>query len=148
MLVSMNSPAPSSAALTAHSIASMARPPPALAAALEEQLEAEAHAEERRAGRDALEHRGPQAGLLEPRGRVAERADAGQHHAGGAADLRGALRDAYVGPAARECLGDAGEVAHAVVDDGDARRGVVRIRRAHGLGQSVPLVDGTASSRP
>ena len=58
-----------------------ARPAAALAAALEEQLEAEAHAEERRAGRDALEHGGPEAALLEPRGRVAEGADAGQHHA-------------------------------------------------------------------
>ena len=68
-----------------------ARPAAALAAALEEQLEAEAHAEERRAGRDAPEHGGPEAALLEPRGRVAERADAGKHHRVGAAHLGRAL---------------------------------------------------------
>ena len=69
-----------------------AGPAAALPAALEEQLQAEADAEERRAGRDALEHRGPEAGLLEPRGRVAEGADAGQDHAGGVAHLGDALR--------------------------------------------------------
>ena len=65
-----------------------ARPAAALVAALEEQLQAEAHAEKRRAGRDALEDGGPQAALLEPRGRVAEGAHAGQHDAVGVAHRR------------------------------------------------------------
>ena len=67
------------------------------------------------------EHGGPEAALLEPRGRVAERADARQDDGVGGAHLGRALGHAHVGAAARERLGDARQVAHAVVDDGDAR---------------------------
>ncbi len=118
-------------------------PPAALPAALEQELEAEAHAQERRAGGDALEHGGPEAALLEPRRRVAEGADPGEHHRRGVAHRGGALGDAHVGAAALERLGHAGQIAHAVVDHGDAR-----LRHEPQRRQSVPLVDGTASSRP
>ena len=57
---------------------------PPSATALEEELEAQAHAQERRAGGDALEHGGPEAALREPRRGVAEGADPGQYDRRGA----------------------------------------------------------------
>ena len=69
-------------------------------------------------------------------GGVAKRADAGQHDAVGCGDDLGVVGDDDVGDAGvLEALLDAAQVAHAVVDDGDAR--------AHRL----PFVEGTPATR-
>ena len=54
----------------------------------------------------------------------------------------GISRDTHARAGTLQSFGDAGQVAHAAVDDGD-------LRRAHGRASySVPLVDGTASGSP
>jgi hypothetical protein len=95
-----------------------------LLALLEEELQAETDAEERRAAEHDLAHRLDETAVAEVLHAGTERADAGQHDAIGGKDPSSVARHLDGSPRARETLLDAAEVAHPVVDDGD--HGVAR----------------------
>src|SRR4051794_34528162 len=97
---------------------------------LEQQLHAEADAQQRHAGGDALDQLLAEAAGLEVAHRLRKRADAGQHDRGGVADVG---RDHGLRAHVRQRLLHAAAVAHAVVGDRD-----------HEF--SVPFVDGTPVS--
>ena len=88
-----------------------------LVAAVEQQLQAEADAEERPAGADVSQHGVAEAGVAELGDGVPERPDPGQHHlVGGRHPVR--VRG-YLGrrPDRLERLLDAPQVGHPVIDD-------------------------------
>jgi hypothetical protein len=93
-----------------------------LARAFEEHLKTEAHAQQGDSRRDAPEQGVGEAALTQARHGRAEGAHAGQDERAGAADHRGAVAQAHRRAGALEPLGDARQVAHAVVDEDDLGR--------------------------
>ena len=88
-------------------------------AAVEQQLQAEADAEERFAGGDGRADRLDEVARFEGGNGVAKGADAGEHELRCFGQLGRVVGDRRRVPRALERLLDAAEVAHAVVDDGD-----------------------------
>ena len=99
---------------------------------LEQQLHAEADAQQRHARGGALDQHLAEAGAVEVAHRLRERADAGQDDRRGRSDLVVVGGDDGLGTHVRERLLDAAPVAHPVVGDRDH--------------VSVPLVEGTPVS--
>src|SRR3954451_9269954 len=102
---------------------------------VEEQLHAEADPEHRDAGLDPPGDQLVQADFVDAAHRLREGADARQDHAVRGLDARGIRRDLGLRPDLLQRLLDRAQVAHPVVEDGDARHSV-----------SVPLVEGTPLS--
>ena len=114
-----------------------------LVAALEQQLEAEADAEERAIRRDPGADRLDEAAVAQPVHRGSGRADARHDAAGPGRRCRSPVTARWTrAPAVVERLLDRDEVAGAVVDDGDARSAGGHIRHP-----SDPFVDATPVRR-
>ena len=111
-----------------------------LVAALEQQLEAEADAQERAIGVDPGPDRLEEAALAKPVHRRSGRADARDHQEVRVVDVVAGRRAADAGSGGRERLLDRHQVAGAVVHDDDARR----IRARH---PSDPFVEATPVRR-
>src|SRR5262245_13768722 len=122
--------------------------PPELGCRLEQELHPEADPEHRLTIGRAFGDRLVEAQLLDPLHRLRERANAGKDEPVGVASPIGLARPNGVDVDVRERLLDRTEVAHAVVEDANARR---LLRFASGADTvcahaSVPLVDGTPVS--
>ena len=105
--------------------------PRALLAAVEEDLQADADAEQRLAGGDRLLEHGDQAALFEVLHAVAKGADARQHDLRGLADHAFVTRHADVRAERDERLLGAEEIADAVIND--CNHGILLLTIGHGL---------------
>ena len=98
-------------------------PQPLVPAELEafgkEELETQADPEKRPAGPDEVEDRLGEAGAVEVLHAVGKCPHTGKHHSRAVGDDAGVRGDDRVGPDLLERLGDAPQVSHPVVDDGD-----------------------------
>ena len=94
---------------------------PAFLRVLEQRLQPEAHAKKRPVRGNPVAHRGVETGRLQCGHAIAQRSHARQDETGGArrSQLRRRAHDAHGAAHGLDGLGDAAEIADAVVDDGE-----------------------------
>ena len=117
-----------------------------LLAALEEQLQAEADAEDRRPRRGPLGEQLVEAGRADPLHRPREGADAGQDQPVGGADRLGVGADRGARADVLERLLDRAQVAHPVVRAIDALPAAIRGRSSRSAFRAFPWCEGTPVS--
>ena len=117
-----------------------------LLGALEEQLQAEADAEDRRPRRGPLGDQLVEPGRADPLHRPREGADAGQDQAVGGAHSSGSAQIVAARADVLERLLDRAQVPHPVVQDQIRRAAAPRRGRLDAHSLSVPLVEGTPVS--